>query len=296
MSPNIQSFIEGAACAAQGAYTAAAAATSMVVATLGGPTDTQAPKPQQQSIYAQQRELHDKLDREKAQEQAAQWQEQIKKTFLDTVERGNDPTKLLEPVVNARYPDNQDTALIRVCRSGGNIALVPTLLKHDADVNAVNKENQTALMFASKRLDKVLANMLLTKRALSDTQDSHGNTALINAVDMADREPGAIEEIVQLFITAGADLNKQNNRGTSAFIAVARNGYRGAFLRLLIAGAKTDLAEITEKGKITAQDYLRLGAELGKKDPKKQIYGVMLENLVAYQQKQAKEAAEKEGR
>jgi hypothetical protein len=61
----------------------------------------------------------------------------------------------------------------------GNVALVKKLLEKGADVNAVNKDGETALMWASDKGHTEVAKLLIEKGADVNVADKSGTTALI---------------------------------------------------------------------------------------------------------------------
>lgn len=122
--------------------------------------------------------------------------------------------------------------------------------KSPVDVTIKNLNNQTALMFASMKNDKVLAKKIFKlipadklKENLDD-QDVNGNTALMlfvkNGVDSIPKE--AIFLSIKDFINAGANINLKNNEGQTALdIAIQNNKPKfQEFLRAVSAPPQAD--------------------------------------------------------
>lgn len=85
------------------------------------------------------------------------------------------------------------------------------LLDHGADVNIVNRLKKNALMTIApkKQITNLLRILALTKNV--DAQDRDCNTALMGAA--YDKIAANIEAL----LNAGADMNRKNNKGDSAY-------------------------------------------------------------------------------
>ncbi|KAJ1468522.1 ankyrin repeat-containing domain protein [Baffinella frigidus] len=89
-----------------------------------------------------------------------------------------------------------------------NVGMVKTLLEHpDIDVNALNNRKSTPLIEAAETpLDSAVLEMLIAKGALVDTENMHGDTALMMSVMEG---PNAA---VVVLLEKGADINKRTRK------------------------------------------------------------------------------------
>lgn len=99
------------------------------------------------------------------------------------------------------------------------------LLEEKADVNAVNNEQQSALMRFAKNPVKV--EKLIKAGAEIDKADIFGCTALIHACKTYDKFRPDNLACIKLLIEAGADVNASSYCGDTALIIVSRNGRGG---------------------------------------------------------------------
>jgi ankyrin repeat protein len=92
---------------------------------------------------------------------------------------------------------------------------VRLLLNKGADINAKDKDDQTALHRAS--YDKVVR-LLLNKGADINAKDKYGNTALHNASDRGK------DKVVRLLLNKGADINAKDKYGQTALHIASGSG------------------------------------------------------------------------
>lgn len=133
--------------------------------------------------------------------------------------------------VNQR-DDNEDTPLIRACRSGRYAyPAIRALLECGADVNAVNKQQRSALYFLSDsvyNMDTVEnARALIAKGANVNAADVNGVTPLMELCSclgsvycdepIYDKE--SVLAMLKLLIDSGADINVEKKSG-DMFITV----------------------------------------------------------------------------
>ncbi len=87
---------------------------------------------------------------------------------------------LLNHGAKADYPKSPTgrTALIVACAYYGGVPLCRVLLNHGADVNAVTKKGETALMLAAKNAKYDVVVFLLKQGANAKLTDASGKTAL----------------------------------------------------------------------------------------------------------------------
>jgi ankyrin repeat protein len=137
--------------------------------------------------------------------------------------------------INAR-DKHENTALIHAVWMNKNPEVTITLLKGGANVNIKNKAGRTALIAASHRSHPELTRLLLKAGAdvnartqrdetalmwavrsypmlIEDAEDDDGKTKDIAA--LIDVEANSIISVLNLLLTAGADINAQDNNGKS---------------------------------------------------------------------------------
>ena len=137
--------------------------------------------------------------------------------------------------VNTRNRDGE-TPLINAA-AGGRLEIAAMLLANGAKVNAHGPNGMTALMFAAFGDPEMVA-LLLQNGADINARDHDGNTALICASGPFSRtwetDDGASNtlrtlsgnaEVVRLLVSAGADVNVENDAGYTAWSLAASSGY-----------------------------------------------------------------------
>ncbi|KAK6983468.1 ankyrin repeat and KH domain-containing protein 1 [Biomphalaria glabrata] len=127
--------------------------------------------------------------------------------------------------------DNGNTPLM-ICSMRGFPGIVGTLLGMSADVNATNKNGDTALMLATSM--EVIKCLIENERLYLDEQNSTGNTALMSAIETSHLQK------VKLLINAGANPKREvskicqtgllvNSSSESAFDVAKRMGFGQLF-------------------------------------------------------------------
>lgn len=101
----------------------------------------------------------------------------------------------------------------------GDIAAVQSHVSKGNDVNAKNRDGQTALIIASWRGQGAIARLLVDKGADVNAKDGKGHTALMLA-----SERGYLE-LARLLVDRGADVNAKDERGRTALRQAAASGY-----------------------------------------------------------------------
>ncbi|XP_063441107.1 uncharacterized protein LOC134721808 [Mytilus trossulus] len=114
-----------------------------------------------------------------------------------------------------------------------HLEVVELLLKHSADVTAVNKENSNAFMVAIRTGDAKLVNTIWPYRGNLDInhQNNLGNTALHIATDKC------WDACVQFLLSSGANIDEQNNDGYTPLMVASLKGDMKILNRLLSSGA-----------------------------------------------------------
>lgn len=117
-------------------------------------------------------------------------------------------------IIAGQAPDLN--ARLRQAAQDGDLATVKELLARGADVNAKDKDDQTAVLWVAPARDNPeMAKFLIAQGADVNAKDKHGNTALMIAASQSN--PG----IMTVLIEAGAAVNAQNNEGRTALMAAA---------------------------------------------------------------------------
>lgn len=120
------------------------------------------------------------------------------------------------------------------------LALLQTagaLAADDSDVNALNADGSTALMWAVHAADYDEIERLLEAGADVAIESRYGVTAMSLAAEVAD------VEAMRLLLDAGADVDSPNPENQTALLTVARTGNIEAAQLLLERGATVDARE-----------------------------------------------------
>ncbi|KAK7422547.1 hypothetical protein QQX98_001570 [Neonectria punicea] len=127
-----------------------------------------------------------------------------------------------------------DTALMIASRTG-NVTLVRWLLSHDADINALDNFNRSAIYWAVYHIQPLVVEELLKSQpkldvSISETQEPILNTAI------GEPTGEGTPTVVRLLLNAGANTNLVNHRECSSITVAA-------------AGDNTDVAKmVIDKG------------------------------------------------
>ena len=116
--------------------------------------------------------------------------------------------------------------------------VLQTLIDHGANVNATDKDCQTALVVASDKGNTDAINVLLTAGADPNIADANGNTCLHFAVHQ-----GCNKEVVQMIIDHGAHVNIANKNGLTALMIACERGNIDVINVLLEAGSDPDITD-----------------------------------------------------
>src|SRR3546814_19658428 len=89
-----------------------------------------------------------------------------------------------------------------------------------------------------------IVDMLIAAGARLDAEDRNDNTALIWAVDRGHAE------VARRLLAAGADPNLQNRQGLTALMVAAQRGYLGIARQLVRAEAALDMRDRSEERRV----------------------------------------------
>jgi ankyrin repeat protein len=110
-------------------------------------------------------------------------------------------------------------------------------IRQGVDVNALQADGSSPLLWAVYRVDHQLVAELLARGAKPDVGNMLGATPLTEAVNIAD------EELVRLLLKARADPNLGNQDDQTPLMLAARTGSLPIVQMLVKAGAKVDTRE-----------------------------------------------------
>lgn len=151
--------------------------------------------------------------------------------------------------------------------SNNETALVVDLLRRGMDVNTVDSQGTSLVMFAARFGNTELLDFLLSNRASVLKQNRYGDTAILLAalgghleavrrlvaagapLEQAGWSPliyasfAGHVDVIQFLAEQGADLDAQADNGMTAMMIAARNGHLEAVKALLAAGADPDIVD-----------------------------------------------------
>ncbi len=140
-------------------------------------------------------------------------------------------------IINARDGDTGETALMIAIRRR-DTPWMGFLLQNGADPNLRDREGNTPLMIAATNAFSEGVRVMLAGRALADSFNGRGETALIRAVHARDAESA------RLLLEAGANPDRADNQaGMSARDYAARDVRQGALAKLLADAPKKKAVE-----------------------------------------------------
>lgn len=122
----------------------------------------------------------------------------------------------------------------------GKKDIIQKALKQGFDVNSVDPEKRTPLMFAAFNAQTEIVKILLEADAEIDAQDQIGTSALMFAASAPDGK-----EAIQVLLDAGAKINLvDNNEHFSALMWAAAEGQTENVQLLLSKGADLSLQDV----------------------------------------------------
>ena len=147
----------------------------------------------------------------------------------------------------------------------GQVAVVESLMRNQANINVQDKNGYTPLMIATIKENVPIVEMLLLNYADTNIKDSRGNTALIHSIQVdnmeifkmlayddrtsAENKGDALiiasrfnnKEMVKILIEGNADLNQKDSKGNTSLIHAASRGYTEIVRQLIDHHADLDI-------------------------------------------------------
>jgi ankyrin repeat protein len=131
----------------------------------------------------------------------------------------------------------QPQTLTDLIRAGNREAVLAAITSPDLDVNALDPDGSTALMWAAYKVDRELVQALLKRGAKANLISKYGSSALTEAVKVGDAE------IVRMLLDAHADPSNANQDGQTALMLAANLGSTEIAKLLLAKGAGVNAVE-----------------------------------------------------
>ncbi|MCJ1380086.1 hypothetical protein MMC17_003189 [Xylographa soralifera] len=141
---------------------------------------------------------------------------------------------LLERGAYVETKDYLERTALSCATSIGNAAIVQLLLDHGADINAINPTGMTALHMAADAGVRTVAEILL------DHSAKQAGINILLARDEGGRMPlhyATSREVVELFITRGAEINARDFYRATPLLEAARSKWEDVILALVELGA-----------------------------------------------------------
>ncbi|HMA12970.1 MAG TPA: ankyrin repeat domain-containing protein [Steroidobacteraceae bacterium] len=144
---------------------------------------------------------------------------------------------ILLPLLAALLPLGAAAAALPDLVQANEHAAAMQAIRSGADVDAVQADGTSALLWAVYRIDHEVARALLDRGADPDARNSLGTSPLCEAAAISD------EKLVAMLLKAGADPNLGNNDGQTPLMIAARNGALPIVQLLVKAGARVNERE-----------------------------------------------------
>ena len=146
---------------------------------------------------------------------------------------------LLNAGADPNIPDCKGaTCIHHAVIKGCSKDVLETIMNHGADVNATNKNNETALMLACEKGSKEAINVLLSAGADPSIAKADGDTGLHYAV-----YGDCNKEVLQSILRHGVDVNATNKKNVAALMIACHKGNTDSIDTLLNAGADLNIPD-----------------------------------------------------
>ena len=134
--------------------------------------------------------------------------------------------------------------------------IISAILDHGADINAINKNNATALLLTCKNGNKHAINVLLNFGANPNIAAANGDTCLHYAA-----RNDCCTEVLHAIISYDVDVNATNKKNVTALMRACQKGNTDAINMLLSAGADPNITD--SKGATCIQSAVDGGCSKG---------------------------------
>lgn len=141
-----------------------------------------------------------------------------------------------QPNPNVRDKITQSGALEYAVRNA-NREIMQVLVWAKVDVNAKDREGQTALMMLTEQATSEMVWDLIHAGAKVNARDKDGDTALISVAEINN------VDALKALLDAGAKVNAHNEKGETALMVAASNGNVNNVRTLILAGADVNLRD-----------------------------------------------------
>jgi hypothetical protein len=142
---------------------------------------------------------------------------------------------LIDKGIDINASDKEGNTALHMAAINGHKDIAQLLVAEGADINSRNKDGHTPLFASIKFRQKNIAEFLLNEGAKIDISTNYGNSPLVAAIS------NDMIEIAEMLISKGANLNTQNVDGHTP-LHIAYNDTKMIKL-LLSAGAKYDIKD-----------------------------------------------------
>ena len=131
-----------------------------------------------------------------------------------------------------------DTCLHYIARNYCCTEVLQPIISHDADVNATNNKNVTALMLACVDMNEDAINVLLNAGADPNIADDKGATCIHHAVFES-----CSKNVLEIIVNHGRDVNVTNKNNRTALLLACKEGNKDIINLLLNAGADPNIID-----------------------------------------------------
>jgi hypothetical protein len=153
---------------------------------------------------------------------------------------------LLNQGANVNATCNQGPALICALTTAEAVPLLKLLLSHGANPDLTDDQGNTALMRAARWNDLPSATYLLENHANINVVAKDGSTALIQACQHDHHDTK--EQMIQLLVEQGADINATDTRGETALTYAGSYGHTSIVKYLQEKGALRTVPHVFAPG------------------------------------------------
>ena len=157
--------------------------------------------------------------------------------YLARYATAEDCKKLVEAGadINARNKDGNTALMLATCNKEDGEAICDLLLKAGAGVNEKDNDVWTPLMWAARYSSPELCRKLINAGAEIDGKDNEGWTPLMSAARYSS------PEVCKVLIEAGADINAKKKDGSTALMLATCNGENASSICDLLAQNRAEI-------------------------------------------------------